>query len=416
MVNRIVFVVALSVSVLLPGCIPFANLCMAQARDSAELQRQIQDELDAVIFPAIKNADEALFFERFGQLISGQRVEVIQAVEEYAKKSGVGSPLKHFIDLQLKRVEQGLDSADGAFTPAETIMLVQGINRRIETFFSDLEAHPFLADEIMVPSDWKESRDVFWGSHVLKNEFANSGKMLEFGNNLLARISNQIKKLSPEQLAVITEFENNWNRFPQLRYELSEGEAVAHLIRFQRSVEQLETAKDFRQQLVAAMNVHVDGKALIEFFDSMPGNKIKRRELIRPNLRGEINATLDQLISTNTALMQKAKWFRSGAHWWLRGRYGRGALANGLLKIPEAVYSISAMEALYMPKERPVPSDNFIGAAKQPRQSNIQPHYKRRHYYTWALEYRPIQGNSSDYRVTLASGISTRRDNVDFFY
>ena len=357
-------------------------------KNTSPLSNKIKRELDQVVFPAIQTGDDVTFYERFGAVVSNQKRTVVNAIEAYASENKIESPLKRLVDLKLRRIEQGIDDPNEKFNLRQALLLIEGINRRVASFFNSVSDHPFLQEHIGVPRDWKKSRDLFWETHVMRNEFSNYNKILNYGNEVLGSIKARLKNTDAQNQQVVDKFGELWERFPIIRKELVEGEAVARLTRFNRAITVLKKDLNFEQQFIAAMNVELDSESLVPFFAS--ASSIERKELSNPALAIDIQNTVSALRREKPELMKKAQLFRSGSHWWLRGRYGMGTLSNGLLKAKTAIQSIDQMNSVYMPRNRPVPKNDFIGSNAG---DETQPFYKRRHYYTWAVEYRPILEN-----------------------
>lgn len=396
-----------------------SSLASAQATDAAELSSKLRLELDNVVFPAMQSGDVDTFYDSFGPIILKRDPETVKLIESYAADAGLESPLDFLVEVKLMRVEQGIDSSHELLAMKPTMTMIEGINRKVEEFYQTVASHAFMRDPIVLPDEWTEARDLFWSSHVLKNEFANYEKVLQYGTHLLAKVKPRLKKAEPQDLDSAETLVQYGERFSQLRNDLHEAEAVARLMRFQRSANQLQQSSDFRQRLIAAMSIELDSEFLIPFLSSR--SHFSRAELNGAMaILGDVQNKVAEFRRDDQELLQQASLFRSGSHWWLRGRYGRGALANGLLKTKKAVRNDAAMNALYMPRQRPVAEDNFIGA---PSSESTQPFYKRRHYYTWALEYRPLTTDRNQRRDETVLSRNTSREVLsstiskkDFFY
>ena len=393
----------------------------ADRQSSPKLSKAITKQLDQVVFPAIEQGQSGVFFEVFGPIASKLSDEALQAIELYAKSVGVRSPLDYLVDVKLMRLESGVDSASEQLSLKSSLIMIAGISDRVADFFQTVQDHPLMSDNIVLPKSWRETRDLFWSSHVLNNEFENYKPALRYGTTLISTIRPRLKNAGADAQQTVDDFMANSRQFMQMRRQLEESEAAGRLIRFRLSAQQLVKTADFRDRLIAAMNVQLDSEALLPYLTNTTG-------FMRPELReaGSVFDEVEQVLGEfNSAeadrkLLQQVSLFRSGSHWWLRGRYGRAIQANGLLKSKRALKSKSAMNALYMPRERPIPEDDFIGSSTE---GVTKPHYKRRHYYTWALEYRPIlTERSNGTRVTserqteLVSTHSTGLQRRDFFY
>ena len=156
-----------------------SSLASAQATDAAELSSKLRLELDNVVFPAMQSGDVDTFYDSFGPIILKRDPETVKLIESYAADAGLESPLDFLVEVKLMRVEQGIDSSHELLAMKPTMTMIEGINRKVEEFYQTVASHAFMRDPIVLPDEWTEARDLFWSSHVLKNEFANYEKVLQ---------------------------------------------------------------------------------------------------------------------------------------------------------------------------------------------------------------------------------------------
>ena len=394
-----------------------ATVGVAHAQNGgAKLANKVKKSLDEVVFPAMEARDLDTFFHSFGAILTGKNPSTVQAIESYATSQGVGSPLDFLVDVKLMRVEQGIDSTNENLGVDSTMYIVAGINRRAENFFKTVKQLPIIQDPTAIPESWLDSRDMFWDTHVQKNEFTNYENILKYGQTLLNAIRPRLKKADARHQDEVAQFGLNLEKFQKLRNELTEAETVGRLTRCRRSTKELQTDdSDFESRLIAAMNIAIDTESLLPNLES--GQSFSRAELADAGKTAtEIREELAELEQEHGKLIEQATLFRGGSHWWLRGRYGRGAMADGMLKTKHALKSEDAMNALYMPRQRPEPDSNFIGSEGE---EETQPFYKRRHYYTWELEYRPIVSETTRSKtrsVERNSSRSTNYEQREFFH
>ena len=152
------------------------------------------------------------------------------------------------------------------------------------------------------------------------------------------------------------------------------------LVRFDRSKVELASKKGFKTQFTAAMCMELDGELLLEFLKK--NEKPKIDSLAQSGLSEKIEKALKNSRKKHGELAEKARLFRNGLHYWLRGRYGAGAEVFGLMKLPSAMDSELEMQALYMPRKRPMPISAYHKASSNG--------YERRHLLTWAAEFLPV--------------------------
>ena len=323
-------------------------------------------------------------------------------------QNNLESPLQHFVDLKLMRIEQGIDDPNAHLSLRETVILIKGINGRLAAFVESVNGHVFMQDPIEVPQDWKESRDLFWETHVFKNEFTNNQQLLDFGAKIIDMVQNRIRNSQASDVQdAVGSFYDFVSTFPDLRQDLIEREAEARLVRFDRSIKKLASGTEFESNFIAAMNIELDGEVLIPFFNQ--NLLFKRTRLQEPGIGKRVADDMSLARASKPDLLKKATLFRQASHWWLRGRYGLAPEANGLLKSRNALDSEHALTELYMPRERP---GGNSGGAINNNGKNELPVYARRHHYTWAIEYRPFKNGRKhdeelDHSVSEITGLKT---------
>jgi hypothetical protein len=136
--------------------------------------------------------------------------------------------------------------------------------------------------------------------------------------------------------------------------------------------------------LVAGFAIQYDYTALTDFYTNNPVDSISRKSLKDPEMASSIESTMILAREHGAEQIEKGTRLMVGLHWWLRGRYGNGALTYGLVKPKAAMNSQRIMFALQMPsqiKAPDLPSMPHIGRI---------PTFERRHYYHWAVEKRNV--------------------------
>ncbi len=415
-----------------------------------DLSRSVKKTLDNEVFPAMKSGNDVYFYNSFGPILSKAPSERVVEIEKYAKSLNLESPIDHFISLKLMRVEQGIDAADARLRLSEASILIGGINKRLKRFFESVDAHPFMADPVELPEAWKKARDQFWDAHVIRNEFSNNEKLLRFGTAMLLPLRSAIDDLKDDgNKAILEQFQFYLDNFARKYEDLEERVNEARLIRFNRSADVLLGDKqDFEKKFIGALSLQMDAEGISKYLAS---NIPTREALQTPGLLTEMKAKFDHINANQAVLLKKAYLLKTGLHWWLRGRYGHGAERGGLLKSENVFVDLNGknnyrvgrttrggtvvkktrpawsinwneLNALYMPRSRPKPE--FSLTQLNDATDSQSKHYNRRHYYTWALEYRPLETQSSSRKKTIHSEVlgsetihskmSVR--NADFFW
>lgn len=373
-------------------------------KQDVKLPRQMKKALDNEVFPSMAQGADAYFYNVFGTVLSKATPEQRKQIDEYAKSLKLDSPLDKFVGLKLMRIEQGIDAANAKMKLNEAAFLIGGINKRLNQFIDSVNTHPFMQEPVEVALHWKEARDQFWDAHVAKNEFLNNSVLLAFGSGILDPLKTTIKNSDdPHTVETIGEFQRLARTFGEVYQDLDERTAEARLIRFERSAETMAGDGSFEDKFIAGMSLQIDSESLIPYLQK--NLALNRPKLQQPDLANQLTAKMQELVDSESAIIEKANLFRTGLHWWLRGRYGHGVKHGGLMK-SESVFVLpkryrgrtnatkgpmnyASLNALYMPRKRPDPE--FELTLLKPAASGAGPsHYSRRHYYTWAIEDRPI--------------------------
>jgi hypothetical protein len=370
------------------------------------------------ILPKLQNGDDWGFYNEYGELLDQAPKRVIDLIEVAARKQKVKSPFNHFIDLKIKLIEQDEDPLPAKYTLKQAIYLVTGFNYKFSKFIEKVEEHPFMIDPIEVPNDWRKARDLFWESHVNRNELSNHQRLIEYANNVLSTLNRHIRNTDDnDALAQLDTYKELTKRMLEIGTESGQREIEARLIRFEKCIENFQQAQTFENQLIDSMNISLDSEAIVGFLNS--GASIDRKKLQQPGLANEIVLQLQKLKTSHPKILEQARLFRSGSHWWMRGRYGRSTLAEGLLKPSSALTSISEMNSLYMPRKRPTGAAEGVQNSNQNSNQTI----KRRHFYTWAVEEEPllyeiVHNRSRETKPKESNWVAagTIVDNVTFFY
>lgn len=375
--------------VLLVLFLPIGALAQAQAEvdEPIQLKGKIKRTLDESVIPALNVDHPTAFLSAFVPLIDSAKPETVAKIEKYCLQQSGYSAKEYFVNLVLSYAQQGI-------TPEEIIKnktlgqyVVTGLIDRVSDFADVTEKHTVLDEGSVVPDDWNKSEKLFWDIHVLSNEFANISRLVEFGDSIV--LSSRLRR-SDEGKALSAEIERLRERVDRTWVKLEERFAELRLQRFENSFEKLKSNGNFKTMLTATMSLALDGELLLAYLADKGQVTFGRDALNQEGLHDEIKNKLNEGIELAGAVATKAGLLRNGLHYWLRGRYGAGPMAFGLLKHPSALNSRFAMEVLSMPKDRPMP----ISAYHNSEESSEG--YERRHYYTWALENRTVLYSQQD--------------------
>ena len=391
-------------SFLLAYTLTLADFSFAQ--DKKPLRKKIQRQVVENVVPAIESQDEIRFLNASMPLFDSLKSSQIELVDDLCREHGVTPATQWFTELVLSKYHQGIDPSQVTSDLDLAAVALNGVITRLTEFEKSSAKHTVMQDPLEVPSDFQESEELFWELHVLHNEFENASRDLQFARALASKHKRKLERREkdrnyPEELAAIEQrvqqhYEAIEERVAELRWQRFE---VAH-----QTLAEPESKDDFELMLTSAMALEQDGQVLIAF---LTGNDSINREILAdPELLDRVNEMMVSGRASAGDVATKANLFRNGLHYWVRGRFGSGPIANGLVKAVGSTSSVQAMEALYMPKIRNEPISNFL-----PEEESSEG-YDRRHYKTWDAEYRPVSVVNKSSESRSSSVLTGRSSNT----
>lgn len=355
------------------------------------LTRSIKQQLTEQIVPAIESQNQVELINLLSPIIKSSPQQ-LEAIEDFCKTKRLPSVRTAFIDALLDQIQQG-NNVQAAIANVDAVHYVGGeLVDKIEGVVAKTKLHTVMKDPLQVSGDFTESEELFWDVHVLHNDLANSQRLVKFGTAITSAFSKKLQ-LSDEGRDFVAKFETAKNKLTILASTVKERTAELRIHRFNWAKTELDNKPDFKSRFIAAMCLKVDAEHVVDF---LKNNKPTRSLLAEFQLIDKINTTLSEADKKHDELMKKAVLLRTGLHYWVRGRYGVGPQVYGMLKHPAAMKSQQVMQALYMPRERPLP----ISAYHNKKSSSIG--FERRHLFTWAAECRPFVGREEKAASSLA--------------
>lgn len=365
-----------------------SGVSQTHGQESKPLPKKIIKQVVEQIVPAIQSDDEIAFLNASIVLIESSKPEKLAAIDELCREQGVEPLQKYFADLVLDKTAEGIDPRSAVSDLNMSKVIFDGLLRQMAEFETALADHVVMQEPLAVPTNFQESEEVFWEIHVLHNEFDNLAKKVQLGHAILSQHQKKLRRnnegqLPAEKLATLE------GRLNEKYNEIAERAADLRLQRFNSAHATLSNSAskdDFELMLTSAMSLEQDGSVLATFLsDNSDGSDGLSRDVLKAEgLRKQVETMLESGRKSAGDVAIKANLFRNGLHYWLRGRYGAGPEVNGLVKAEGATGSAVAMEMLYMPKEMGKPISMF-----HPEEETTLG-FERRHYYTWAAEYRPV--------------------------
>ena len=390
---------------------------MATAQDatdaskSSPLPRGTTRQLDEVIIPAYLSGWPDVFYDELYPLVEKMNSDQLQALETYGRPVGIDSIQRAFVNIMVQPAEQGLTWRAPNLSINLATYVSTGVAARIQDELDAIANEQIMQDPLTLPAGWRESELMFWNSHVLKNRFDVLHRLTEYGQVVAApHLKRARKNGDVSVVAQLEQAEQIVVKTQRMYRELIEREAELRLLELQRSELTFRTSEDFEERLNAAFALENHGLELELLFREHSPEEFQREMLRDPSALQRAAQQFANGRKLGQYEIERACLLRIGTHWWLRGRYGMAPLANGLLKNPDAMNSEQEMFGLYMPRELPQPISTFFEG--QEKSSG----YDRRHYYTWAVEYRPKIYQSKSESSFESSPISDVKYTGNFFW
>ena len=376
-------------------CLATALSALAQEADRTELPKSIAKKLQKNVIPQLLAGNNGAFQSQLATIISKLQPESFEQIEAFGQANNVNSFYRAFYTAWRDDVSQGSVPADLKMRRPIALYLTSGTTKEIERLLAELQNHD-LMNSTEVPENWLESRNFFLDVQSLVSRLSELQMMGEFVNATLEPYRESGKISKGEAGEILDRFQTAAESFATAKKQAIEKEAILRLQRVNTAAEAMLNPGDFETDFVSALFVEQDAVALEFFFENT--NAPDAEELSQPGLVETTIATIVDIRNSGSSVVEKAKLLSQGLQAWKRGRYGVGALGNGLLKaslFPNSKNSQRAAQtsddSLRMP-ENAIAISQFLG-------SDSGPGYDRRHYYTWDLEYRPLlrsYGSSSD--------------------
>ena len=367
-------------------CLATTSMARAQEADRPELPKSIGTKLKKNVIPPLVAGNHGAFQSQLAAIVSKLKPESFEQIEAFGQANNVNSFYRAFYTAWRNDVRGGSVPADLKMRRPIAVYLTSSTTKEIDQFLTELQNHD-LMNSTELPENWLESRNFFLDVESLVGRTSDLQMMGEFANATLEPYRESGKLSKGEARGILERFQSAAESFATLKKQAVEKEAILRLKRLNAAAQALRNPGDFENDFVSALFVEEDAAALDSFFKNAGAPDAE--ELKQPGLVQTTIATIMDVRNSSNPVVEKAKLLSKGLQAWKRGRYGAGALGNGLLKaslFPNSKNRRRAAQtgpnSLRMP-ENAIAISQFLG-------SDSGPGYDRRHYYTWDLEYRPL--------------------------
>ena len=280
-------------------------------------------------------------------------------------------------------------------TPKEMIFIAPHFQQRVDAIIQGSLRPPIMQQGAQSPTTLAEYKTALWDLHVYRNELANVERInLIFGRTIQSIIEQE--KQPPAQKNLISlDFEAAHQRI--LRENKIRFETELHLreSRIHLASSIIGTENSLQRKLAVAFAMDQDIKLIEEYGKRQLAGE--HHNVVLPEL-APLKQTFTESQQTDPLLFKKAEHLYTGIHWWMRGRYGKGIAANGLLKGAHVKEKPQLGFAIQMPRETPVAQNPFATTGQ-----DAAPYVARRHDHIWSWENGGISYEKSSVSVVAQS-------------
>jgi hypothetical protein len=346
----------------------------------AAIPRNVKVELDQRFIPAYRTGKlDVVVFS--GALIVNQVGGTVNAeIDQYLVSQGIeelGTVLarsRFSLLVQSKEVKPVATKKELLITmphfQAEVERVINGELRPAIMLKNDPAINP--------PETLKALESVFWDLHVYKNDLVNLSRTAEMAAMNVQLVLRNARLSAVERKTLSFDFQAVQQTIDAENERRLTLDMALRERRIELSLRILEESESYKDRLQAAFAMDQDVQVMRAFVEQQRRGSFAR--VPTPKLQAS-EASVAVARGANQMLFHAANQLYTGLHWWLRGRYGRGIAANGLLK-GEHVKKLPALGfALSMPRDRAQASDPFAT-----QDELASPYVGRRHEYIWSWE------------------------------
>ena len=359
---------------------------------SAKVTRQLGEMIEAY-----QHQDPHRFVSVSKDILNRSGKEDLKSINLELRKRGLPSVESLVAQVRILAAKSGVPLPPPTWNEFRGIL--PQVVQQIAKLTNEYDRHPLSAAEVTSPDNFSVYEDHIWQLHVFRNKFNILSKVAIDTDALKNKFGRQIKKNieameDSEAKAFRMDLQEAAKRLKMLVQAIDEREAEIRVLRIDDANDLIVSGKSFASQFDAAFALAYDQ---LFFKDFIALAEKENREFKNADLNdGSLFKIVDELIETaktrNPNLFEKATLFYVGSHWWLRGRYGQGPLANGLLKSEAARKDEDAMFPLFMPTQMPN-VEQLLG------NQNPKP-VIRRHEFIWSLGNEGIESRAAAGRKT----------------
>ena len=350
--------------------------------------------------------------EQIGAMVKKASPEDFAAADRHVAEQRLGYLSEHYANILVELARFSSLPKSLKWSVKEARLLTSIYEQQIQRLLADIEKVEFMATRLVAPSRYPDYVSLFWNIHVMRNRV----KHVQLMTQVCRQQPKKIRNRRGEEFGMPRDYDELQTRLTRLAKEVHEREIELRIYRMEDSAIRLKESNSAKEKLEAGFAIGHDLTAINEFFSSVSTEAIGRENLKDESVKKSVDQSLAMAKTYGAEQIQKGTKLMVGLHWWLRGRYGHGATANGLLKPENAMKSEQAMFALIMPTKFYEP--------EKPRQPyyGSHPTYERRHYFHWILEKREVtqaltlSGSSTTTESSVTTDSKSTHRTLDRFY
>lgn len=335
---------------------------------------------------AYESGNSISVVEQGSRLLQLLNEEQLKLANDFLKLKNAPTLPEMLVEARIDLSRSDVDNKLPAPSNKEVLFLAEVVKEQGDELITQWQSHAAGFGEVSSPKDYSEYESLFWDMHVFRNRFTNEVSTSNSSAELIANRGRRLEsvKVSDERRKIIEfDFLGRVAQLNRILQDLEEREAFLRIFRLQDTISLIGVANSEKEKFTFAYNMESDVTFLEDFFKRYSGVEMTREDLNDDSLLQEISAEALGIREKYADKIHKGKLLFIGLHWWFRGRYGAGPMANGLLKAPNAHMNEEMLFPLAMPTATPAPNDPYEADYRVP-------HYERRHHYTWQVQQESV--------------------------
>jgi hypothetical protein len=346
----------------------------------AAIPRSVKIELDQRLIPAYRTGNLDIVVFSGAMIINKVDGTVNAEIDEYLAGQGIET-----LGVVLTRSRFSLLVQNKVVKPIATkkelLITVPHFQAEVEKMISG-ELRPVImntvGDAAVHPTNLVEFELALWDLHVYRNDLLNLGRTAEMVGRTAQLVLQNARLSAIERQTLSFDFQAVRQTIEAEVEKRVTRDMALREQRIELALSILGNSISLKERLQAAFAMDQDVKIMHAFVEQQRSGNFAGVPV--PKLL-ELEGPVVIARGAHQELFRYADQLYTGLHWWLRGRYGKGIAANGLLKGAHVKKVPAAGFALSMPRDRAKASNPF-----SVENELDSPYVGRRHEYIWSWE------------------------------